>query len=115
MLAEPLYHSFEHQHHSYPGPGPLRRALERWLARFYDRQLLVLSSERFFGEPERTFQRVLEFLELPAFTPPDGYEKHNGYDYRKMGDEVRARLVEHYREPNRQLYESLGDDFGWSA
>ena len=32
-----------------------------------------------------------------------------------MGDAVHARLVEHYRQPNRQLYESLGDDFGWSA
>ena len=26
-----------------------------------------------------------------------------------------AHLVEHYREPNRRLYASLGDDFGWSA
>ena len=48
---------------------------------------------------------MLEFLELPAFTP-DGFEKHNGYDYRGMGDAVHARLVEHYREPNRLLYES---------
>jgi hypothetical protein len=94
--------------------GRYHELLERWRARFSDRQLLVLSSERFFAEPERTFQEVLEFLELPAFTP-DGYEKHNGYDYRKMGEAVHARLVEHYREPNRQLYESLGDDFGWSA
>ena len=66
------------------------------------------------GRAEEFRKRAGDFLELPAFTP-DGYEKHNGYDYRKMGDEVRARLVEHYREPNRQLYESLGDDFGWSA
>jgi hypothetical protein len=57
---------------------------------------------------------VLDFLELPAFTP-DAYDKHNGYDYRRMGDEVRRRLVEHYRQPNRRLYESLGDDLGWSA
>jgi hypothetical protein len=102
LLAEPLYNSFEHQQ------------LAHWRALFDDRQLLVISSERFFREPEATFRRVLEFLELPAFTP-DGFEKHNGYDYRGMGDAVHARLVEHYREPNRLLYESLGDDFGWSA
>jgi hypothetical protein len=74
----------------------------------------VLSSERFFADPGRWFKQVLDFLELPAFTP-DAYEKHNAHDYRKMGDAVHTRLVEHYREPNRQLYESLGDDFGWSA
>jgi Sulfotransferase domain len=115
MLAEPLYHSFAHQHHSYLARGRYLEQLERWRARFDDRQLLVLSSERFFAEPDHTFGRVLEFLELPAFTPPGGYEKHNGYDYRRMGEAVHRRLVEHYREPNRRLYESLGDDFGWSA
>jgi Sulfotransferase domain len=115
MLAEPRYHSFAHQHHSYLARGRYLEQLERWRARFDDRQLLVLSSERFFAEPDHTFGRVLEFLELPAFTPPGGYEKHNGYDYRRMGEAVHRRLVEHYREPNRRLYESLGDDFGWSA
>jgi hypothetical protein len=114
LLAEPLYNSFEHQHHSYLARGRYHEQLARWRALFDDRQLLVISSERFFREPEATFRRVLEFLELPAFTP-DGFEKHNGYDYRRMGDAVHARLVEHYREPNRLLYESLGDDFGWSA
>jgi hypothetical protein len=114
LLAGPLYNSFEHQHHSYLARGRYHEQLARWRALFDDRQLLVISSERFFREPEATFRRVLEFLELPAFAP-DGFEKHNGYDYRRMGDAVHARLVEHYREPNRLLYESLGDDFGWSA
>jgi hypothetical protein len=113
MLAEPLYHSFAHQHHSYLARGRYAEQLERWLARFDERQLLVLSSERFFAEPEATFARVLEFLELPAF-PPGAFERHNGYDYRTMGEEVRGRLAEHFREPNRRLYELLGDDFGWS-
>jgi hypothetical protein len=115
MLAEPLYHSFAHQHHSYLARGRYFEQLERWRALFDDRQLLVVSSERFFAEPDHTFQRVLEFLELPAFTPPGGYEKHNGYDYRGMGEGVHRRLVEHFQEPNRRLYESLGDDFGWTA
>ena len=114
MAAEPLYNSFEHQHHSYLARGRYAEQLDRWRARFDDQQLLVLSSERFFREPEDTFARVLEFLELPAFTP-GAYEKHNAHDYRQMGDAIRGRLLEHYREPNRRLYESVGDDFGWSA
>jgi hypothetical protein len=114
MLAEPLHHSFAHQHHSYLARGRYHEQLATWRALFDDSQLLVLSSERFFAEPERTFGQVLDFLELPAFTP-DTFERHNAYDYRQMGGEVRERLVEHYREPNRRLYQSLGDDFGWSA
>jgi Sulfotransferase domain len=114
MLAEPLHHSFAHQHHSYLARGRYHEQLATWRALFDDSQLLVLSSERFFAEPGLWFKQVLDFLELPAFTP-DAFERHNAYDYRQMGDEVRERLVEHYREPNRRLYESLGDDFGWSA
>jgi hypothetical protein len=114
MAAEPLYNSFEHQHHSYLARGCYAEQLDRWRARFDDQQLLVLSSERFFREPEAIFARVLDFLELPAFTP-GAYEKHNAHEYRQMGDGVRGRLLEHYREPNRRLYESIGDDFGWGA
>jgi sulfotransferase family protein len=114
MAAEPLYNSFAHQHHSYLARGCYAEQLARWRALFPPEQLLVLSSERFFREPERSFARVLDFLELPPSTP-DAFEKHNAYDYRQMDATTRGRLVEHYREPNRALYEWLGDDLGWSA
>jgi hypothetical protein len=114
LLAEPLYNSFAHQHHSYLARGRYAEQLATWRSLFPDRQLLVLSSERFFGEPDRTFGRVLDFLGLPDFSPA-AYEKHNAHDYRQMGEPMRARLAEHYREPNRRLYETLGDDLGWSA
>jgi hypothetical protein len=114
MLAEPLYNSYSHQHHSYMARGRYDEQLARWRALFPPEQLLVVTSERFFGEPERTFRQVLDFLELPAFTP-DAFEVHNAHDYRQMGAEVRQRLLDHYREPNRRLYETLGEDLGWSA
>jgi sulfotransferase family protein len=114
MRAEPLYNSFAHQHHSYLARGRYHEQLATWRSLFPDEQLLVLSSERFFAEPDRAFRRVLDFLELPAFTPA-AYETHNARDYRQMGEPVRARLVEHYREPNQRLYQTLGEDFGWST
>jgi Sulfotransferase domain len=114
LLAEPLYNSFAHQHHSYLARGHYADQLDRWRARFAPEQLLVLSSERFFADPERSFRRVLEFLELPAFRP-DGFQRHNARDYRPMGRAVRQRLVEHYREPNRRLHRLLGDDLGWAG
>jgi hypothetical protein len=114
LQAEPLYNSFSHQHHSYLARGRYAEQLARWRSLFPAEQLLVLSSERFFAAPAASFRRVLDFLELPAFTP-DGFERHNGYDYRKLGEAVRRRLADHYREPNQRLYRALGDDFGWSA
>jgi hypothetical protein len=114
LLAEPFYHSFAHQHHSYLARGHYDEQLATWRSLFPDRQILVLSSERFFAEPDRTFRQVLDFLGLPDFTP-SAYEKHNAHDYRQMGEAMRAMLVEHYRAPNRRLYETLGEDLGWSA
>jgi hypothetical protein len=114
LLAEPFYNSFAYQHHSYLARGHYDDQLATWRSLFPDRQLLVLSSERFFAEPDRAFRRVLGFLELPPFTPA-AYERHNAHDYRQMGAGLRAMLVEHYRDPNRRLYETLGEDFGWSA
>jgi hypothetical protein len=114
LLAEPFYNSYHHQHHSYLARGRYDEQLATWRSLFPDEQLLVLTSERFFAEPHRTFQRVLDFLELPPFTPA-AYEVHNAHDYRHMGEAMWATLVEHYREPNRRLYQTLGDDLGWSA
>jgi hypothetical protein len=114
LLAEPFYNSFHHQHHSYLARGRYDEQLATWRSLFPDEQLLVLTSERFFAEPHRTFQRVLDFLELPPFTPA-AYEVHNAHDYRQMGEAMRSLLLEHYRDPNRRLYETLGEDLGWSA
>jgi hypothetical protein len=113
LLAEPLYRSFAHQHQSYLARGRYHEQLAAWRSRFPDEQLLILNSERFFAAPDQAFRQVLDFLGLPPFTA--AYEKHNAYDYRRMGEAVRRRLVEHYREPNRRLYEALDEDFGWSA
>jgi Sulfotransferase domain len=114
MRAEPLYNSFAHQHHSYLSRGLYADQLAAWRSRFPDEQLLVLGSERFFAEPARTFARVLEFLELPAFTPT-AYERHNAYNYRQLGEGLHRRLADYYREPNSRLYAALGEDFGWSG
>jgi sulfotransferase family protein len=114
MQADPLYNSFAHQHHSYLARGRYDEQLATWRSLFPDEQLLVLSSERFFAEPDHTFRRVLDFLGLPPFTPA-AYETHNAREYRQMSAALRGRLVEHYREPNQRLYQTLGEDFGWSA
>ena len=101
-----------HQHHSYLARGLYADQLAAWWAHVDPRRLLVLSSERFFADPAAAFGRVLDFLELPAFTP-DAYERHNAHDYATMGDALRRRLAGHFEEPNRRLFAALDDDLGW--
>jgi hypothetical protein len=72
LLAEPLYNSFAHQHHSYVARGHYAEQLDRWRPLFGDGQLLMLSSERFFADPGRTFGRVLDSWSCRPSPPTDG-------------------------------------------
>ena len=45
--------------------------------------------------------------------PPTAFERHNGYRRAPMHPDTRARLVEHFTEPNRRLVEMLGPEFTW--
>jgi hypothetical protein len=114
LLAEPLYNSFSHQHHSYLARGRYVDQLRTWRSLFPAEQLLVLSSEQFFAEPDRAFQRVLDFLELPAFKPA-AFERHNAHSYARLSQPLYRRLCDHFAEPNQALYDYLGVGFGWST
>ncbi len=94
MLAEPLYNSFAHQHHSYLARGRYHEQLERWRARFDDRQLLVLSSERFFAEPGADVQAGARLPRAAGVHP------------RRLREAQRLRLPEDGRRGPRR---------GWSS
>jgi hypothetical protein len=113
LLADPAYCSFSHQHHSYLARGRYLEQLQAWRSLFPPERLLVLSSEELWTDPTTAFKRVLEFLELPAWSPPS-FEVHNAHTYDAMDGRTRARLVEHFAAANRALYDDLGVDYGWS-
>ena len=73
LQADPTAVSFAHRHHSYLDRSRYGPQVVRWREAAGDR-LLVLRSEQLFDEPHRTFQRLLEFLELDPWRPPD-YER----------------------------------------
>jgi sulfotransferase family protein len=114
MLADPAYHSFSFQHHSYLTRGLYLDQLLQWRERFPREQMLILGAEEFFAEPARVFGEVLDFLQLPKWSLPR-YEQHNARSYAPMSPEMRARLEDFFREPNRRLFDYLGRSFAWSS
>ena len=78
LQADPTAVSFAHRHHSYLDRSRYGPQVARWRAVAGDR-LLVLRSEQLFDEPHRTFQRLLQFLELDPWRPPD-YERASRRD-----------------------------------
>jgi hypothetical protein len=90
--------------------------LLHWSSFFSREQMLVLKSEDFFEYQLEMLSRVLDFLDLPAWTPNESelQNKLNKGSYEQPMNPTTRRLLEEYFEPhNQKLYEYLGEDFGW--
>jgi hypothetical protein len=87
--------------------------IQAWLEHVDADRLLIIRMEEFFADPERGYAAVLRFLGLPTWQP-SSFERYNARRYTKLDPVVRQRLVDHFREPNRELERYLGVPLGWS-
>lgn len=113
MLADPTYDSWTYRHCS-----PVRRSqyvdrLEEYFERFGRDQVLVLFSEEYSEDPEPNFDRVLDFLDLPAFRPSAGFKRYNAAPPAELALDTRRRLREHFQPYDERLSELLGRPLPW--
>jgi hypothetical protein len=97
---------------SYLARSRYAEQVDRWLALFPRDQFLFLKAEELFAEPEKSLGRVHDFLELPAYRPPQP-PRLNTAEYAAIPPAMRAELAEYFRPHNERLYEMVGIDFGW--
>jgi hypothetical protein len=112
MAEDPAYYSRAHDWYSYVDRGHYLPQLQRWFAAMPREQVLVLSSERFYADPQASLDRTAHFLGIPV-TSLHTDRRHNHRPAVPMEEALRACLTERYREPNARLYELLGEDLGW--
>lgn len=100
-------------HASYVLRGMYADQIERLHASIDRERILILESERMFAEPGPTLRRVFEFSGIrPDLMPPDLSPRMVG----RRSDaepEARAFLEKVFEEPNRRLYDLVGEDYGW--
>jgi hypothetical protein len=113
LAADDSYFSEPYDWFSYRARGRYLEHLQPWLARFDAGRMLVLPSESLYGTPAETYDRVLQFLDLPAYRP-DHFEVFNHRRSAAMDPAVRAELTGYYRPHNAALQQSLGMTFDWS-
>ena len=105
LLNQPGYVSFEHRHFSYLARGRYAEQIENWLKLFSADQMLILKSERLFGEPDRVYSEVLDFLGLSPWAP-SGWPVTNPGTYGSgLTCDISARLSEYFRPHNARLGE----------
>lgn len=114
IIADPAYNSYAYRKYSYIERGKYIDQIQNWHRFFKKEQLLILSSEAFWSDPEGAFKEIFDFLGVEA-VEIKAAKKHNTGNYKsKMDPDLRKKLHELYRPYNDKLFEYLGKKFDWS-
>ena len=102
LRQAPYYYSYNHHHFSYLDRGRYGHYLKVWLDHFPGEQMLVLSAEDMFADPNCVVNEVFSFLDLPAhdLRAPAVFNKGG---YQPMDRDIRNRMERYYREDRRLL------------
>jgi len=115
MLNDENYYSFDYFHHSYLDRSIYVDKIKHWMKIFPKNQFLILQSEPFFKNPDETYQKVLEFLELPKWQLKKYKKIGSGkYSNPKMKSETKSKLLEYFRPHNENLFKLLNSTFDWN-
>ncbi|MBA2497889.1 MAG: sulfotransferase [Acidimicrobiia bacterium] len=110
--------STERARWSYAARGLYAEQLRIWMRHFPPERFLILDSEGFYARPDEAYQKVLGFLDLPVWRPPD-YVNYSTRSRARgpsepMSSATRTILAQRFAEPNHALVKFLGREFAWA-
>lgn len=105
---------FNHYHYSYIDRGRYSIQLRRWFDLFPRQQILIVNSESFFGEPEKTYASILKFLELDEFSDFRAEHLLRGH-YSPVDTNLARDIAAHFKEDEAQLRSLIDCDFNWKS
>lgn len=103
----------KYYHYAYLHSCIYIKSIKQWLNIFPREQLLVLKSEDLYNDPVNTYERAVEFLNLPRHILRE-YDTYNSGYYPKMDTATRSYLIEYFKPYNRMLSEYLELDLDWN-
>ena len=94
-------------------PGVFTRiSWENWFSYFDKEKFLILTTEDFRENSQRTLDQVFDFLEVPPFQLED-LRDHNVGKYKPMNEDTRKFLIKYYKPHNERLSKLLQRSFHW--
>ncbi len=76
--------------------------------------ILVINSEALFSEPDNTFRRVFQFVGVDTeFSINDLKPRNIGSNRTEIDPGVYEYLEDYFRFHNQELYELIGEYYGW--
>ncbi|MCY9590644.1 hypothetical protein PC41400_17605 [Paenibacillus chitinolyticus] len=113
MSRDPRFTSQNCSIYSYLKRGLYAEQLERWYRYFPKDQILVMSSETLFRNPAESYRKVLAFLDMPLWEPGGYASLNEGENDRLIPKDTMEWLRNYYTEPNRRLFELIGEAYAW--
>lgn len=114
ILSNENYHSLTHRQGSYISRGLYVNQLKTWFGLFSKDHIHIICAEDFFADPGNNIDLTFEFLNLCGVK----LKKFGVYkkgDYPEMDPATREKLSTFFKPYNRELYQFLGEDFGWDS
>jgi|LUMJ01.1.fsa_nt_gb hypothetical protein len=112
MKKDSNYYTLDYNLRAYLTHSRYVEHIEYWMKYFPKNQFLILDSKEFNESPNKIFEKVFDFLNLPKFTNID-YSKYNSRKYDDMKSSTRKKLIEYFKPYNVRLYKLLGKEFDW--
>ena len=113
MIKDPDYVPRQHyRRYSYLARGLYADQLENWFSYFDKEKFLILTTEDFRENSQRTLDQVFDFLEVPPFQVEDLRDRHVG-NYKPMNEDTRKFLIKYYKPHNERLSKLLQRSFDW--
>jgi hypothetical protein len=114
QLLDAKAYNYHHDHHAYFARGCYAEQLRPFFDLFSRDQLLVLPADRMFRDAQLAFDRVQSFLGL-RMTDVPLIPRNERKGYPPIAPDTAAELAARYAPLNDDLFELLGDDFGWNS
>jgi hypothetical protein len=97
---------------SYIAKGFYADQLEIWLKLFQRDHILILNTEEFSREPQKTLKKSFEFLNLP-YEKIENIKNLKAAKYLPMKTETRKFLLDYFKLHNEKLYRLIDVEFDW--
>ena len=108
------YKSKTFRQYSYKSRGLYKQQIEGYLNYFSWQQILILSSEELFSEPDSTLRRVLEFVGAdPEFKIKDLEARNVATNRSNVDPKVYDYLNNYFLPHNQALYELIEKSYDW--
>jgi len=114
MVQDPGYLGADCKQYSYLRRGLYAEQLERWYQYFPREQFLIIKSEMLYQNPAACCRAIWTFLDLPA-AEIDHFEHLNKGEYDNViPADTYNWLKAYYTEPNKKLFELIGEEYDWN-